>query len=390
MGARCIGMMVVLGLVLVSGPAEGQRLPTAELIWPPAPEQPRIRYLGSWNSTEDLGIKKSFLSRLGSSLTGSRGEMPLVIQRPFDVLATSDGRLYVTDALNPYIAVFDPTRKQATRLGVGLSNGLVRPAGMGGDSHGNLYVADPTRKTIFVFDAAGAVLRTIGGPHLFRNPQDVAVDDVADRVYVVDSHLHQVLVFNRVGVEVGRIGKNESDTLAVDSREAMVHEPSDDPAAGRHGGGAASPGRRDLVSNRGSGPGEFNFPFAVAVGPDGRVYVTDQMNFRVQVFDRSGEFLRAIGKAGTGPGNFSRPKGIAVSAANHIYVVDAAFNNIQMFDPDGQLLMFFGAMGPGEAQFWLPLGIDVSPTGAIYVADRYNHRVQMFQYLPESGQPPEQ
>jgi len=390
MGARLIGWMVVLGSVLVSGSAQSQRLTTAELIWPPAPEQPRIRYLGSWNSTADLGIKQSFLSRLGRSVTGRRGELSLVIQRPFDVHATSDGRLYVTDALNPYIAVFDPTRKESVRLGSGLSNGLVRPAGLGSDREGNLYVADPTRKTVFVFDAAGAVLRTIGGPHLLRNPQDVAVDDVADRVYVVDSHLHQVLVFDRSGVERGRIGKTESDTLAADSPEAKVHEPSDDPAAGQHGGGGATLGRRDLVANRGSGPGEFNFPFAVAVGPDGRVYVTDQMNFRVQVFDRAGEFIRAIGKAGTGPGNFSRPKGIAVSAANHIYVVDAAFNNVQVFAPDGQLLMFFGAMGPGEGQFWLPLGIDVSPTGAIYVADRYNHRVQVFQYLPESGRQPEQ
>src|SRR3954468_10944522 len=53
------------------------------------------------------------------------------------------------------------------------------------------------------------------------------------------------------------------------------------------------------------GGGVLRFPQAVAVGPDGSVYVADQGSHVVQVFAPDGRFLREVGIAGTGPGGFT-------------------------------------------------------------------------------------
>ena len=142
---------------------------------------------------------------------------------------------------------------------------------------------------------------------------------------------------------------------------------------------------RDLVENRGSKPGELRYPGFVAVGRDGTVYVSDGMNFRVQMFDRAGRTAGQFGRLGDGPGSFARPKGLGVDSEGHVYVVDAAFNNVQVFDRGGRLLLAFGAMGRGDGQLWLPLGMYVDAHDRIYVCDRFNNRVQVYQYLPEAA-----
>ena len=78
------------------------------------------------------------------------------------------------------------------------------------------------------------------------------------------------------------------------------------------------------IGERGVGPGQFNFPTNVALDATGRLYVTDSLNFRVQVFDsRARAASRQIGGQGDMPGYFSQPKGLAVDGEDHLYVVDA-------------------------------------------------------------------
>ena len=96
------------------------------------------------------------------------------------------------------------------------------------------------------------------------------------------------------------------------------------------------------IGRRGSEPGEFNFPTNVFVDKEGRLYVTDTLNFRIQSFDPDGKPLRAFGTLGDTPGSLNRPKGIGVDDEGHIYVADSSFNNFQIFDQAGQLLLFVG------------------------------------------------
>jgi len=81
----------------------------------------------------------------------------------------------------------------------------------------------------------------------------------------------------------------------------------------------------------GSGPGQFNRPWSVAVDGSGNVYVGDNDNNRVQKFDSSGGYITQWGTPGSGDGQFSGPGGIAVDASNNVYVSDRGNSRVQKF-----------------------------------------------------------
>jgi hypothetical protein len=133
------------------------------------------------------------------------------------------------------------------------------------------------------------------------------------------------------------------------------------------------------IGKTGTADGEFNYPTELRLhGSD--LAVVDAMNFRVQVFDRSGTFRYAIGKPGDGTGWIFRPKGIGFDSESHLYVVDGQWGVVQVFDEQGQLLYYFGGKGTGAEQFQLPTGLQIDNHDRIYVVDSFNRRVQVFQY----------
>ena len=109
------------------------------------------------------------------------------------------------------------------------------------------------------------------------------------------------------------------------------------------------------------------------------------MNFRVQVMDPDGRWVRSIGQLGTTVGSFSKPKGVGLDRHDNIYVVDGLYDTVQIFNPAGELLMNFGNAGLTEGAFWLPTGVAVDGLDRIYVADTYNARVQVFRLLDVSS-----
>jgi sugar lactone lactonase YvrE len=167
-------------------------------------------------------------------------------------------------------------------------------------------------------------------------------------------------------------------------------------------------------------PGAITGVGGVAVGPDGRIYVTDGGNPRTQVFanDRtflfqwptqgnsiaidtfghafevedggvvrkydanSGAELTHWGSFGSGPGQFNSPQGVAVDAVGNVYVTDTYNHRVQVFTNDGAFLMQWGSYGAGPSQFYRPMGIGVAADGKIYVGDTWNGRVQIFGSLP--------
>jgi DNA-binding beta-propeller fold protein YncE len=129
--------------------------------------------------------------------------------------------------------------------------------------------------------------------------------------------------------------------------------------------------------SKGEGNGKLTAPRAVAVAPNGTVYVADFLD-RVQYFAPDGTYRGQWGGSGSGPGQFDFPLALAVGPDGTVYVADIS-NRIQYFDAAGSYLGEWGGPGHGQGQFVSPTGVTVSPDGrTVYVADAGNGRIQAF------------
>ncbi len=133
--------------------------------------------------------------------------------------------------------------------------------------------------------------------------------------------------------------------------------------------------------------GTLRFPQAVAVGPDGAVYVADQKSRTIQAFNADGTFRRDFGTYGTKAGQLISSGGVAVAPDNTLFVL-AGQNHIDHWAQDGTLIKSFGRTGSGVGEFSFGGGggndggagggIAVGPDNFLYIADTGNDRIQRF------------
>lgn len=128
----------------------------------------------------------------------------------------------------------------------------------------------------------------------------------------------------------------------------------------------------------GNGNGQFNNPSALAVAPDGSLWVSDLSNHRLQHFSALGSYLGQTGSAGSGNGQFANASGLAIDGSGNIYVADTGNNRIQKLNSSGVYVSQFGTAGGGNGQFNAPNAVALDGGGNIYVADTFNNRVQKF------------
>ncbi len=92
---------------------------------------------------------------------------------------------------------------------------------------------------------------------------------------------------------------------------------------------------RYLYSISGTGASELNRPVGVGVAEDGRVYVVDFGNRRVNVFTNRGRYLFSFNK--TSEGDLVNPVHLAVKG-NEVWVSDRRYRTIFIFDLEGKYL----------------------------------------------------
>jgi len=124
--------------------------------------------------------------------------------------------------------------------------------------------------------------------------------------------------------------------------------------------------------SRGSSDGKFDCPHDIKIYKN-KIYVADSDNYRIQVFDLDGNFVSTFGSRDQFD---SQPYKLDVFN-DKIYVVEIGKNRIQVFDLGGDFLFKFGKKGEGVGELRSPSDIAVSE-GKIFVADRKNWRVQVF------------
>ncbi len=348
-----VALALAVWLAFLAACADAPTAPSKPVeipVFPPPPEKARFFYERTLHSSADVvpDDKDASLRRL---LTGEvrTGEG---LGKPYGV-AVHKGRVYVSDTTDRSVVMFDLAQRRFKRIGLEGPGSLRMPFGLDTDAKGNLYVVDGSLKRVLVYDAEGNFLRNLAGDLKLSRPSGIAIDNARRRIYVVDlggveSEEHRVRVID------------------IDSGRALFD-----------------------IGKRGEGPGEFNLPRDAVVGPGGELYVVDGGNFRIQVFDADGKFVKTFGAIGRQTGQFSRPKEIAVDAAGNIYVVDTAFGNFQIFDREGRLLLDVGSRGNADepARFMLPSGIAVDVDGRVYMVDQFFRKVEVFRpaELPEGA-----
>jgi outer membrane protein assembly factor BamB len=118
-------------------------------------------------------------------------------------------------------------------------------------------------------------------------------------------------------------------------------------------------------------------PLGMDAGPDALLYVLDTKP-EVTVLDPSdGHVVRRWGRQGAGPGEFDVRRAddnpgngdITVAPDGRVYVADGSNHRVQVFTPEGEFLFQFGSFGPGEGQFVALQEIEVGPDGEVYIRD---------------------
>lgn len=333
------------------------QIDTTKLVWPLPPDLPRIKFLSEHfgeapkpAEAKPAKKKQGWMDRMAGvqqKESGDPREPSHRLGSPYGIAVDSKGRVYVGDSFVAAVFVFDLEKNQVQFLRNGHEASFRAIIGIALDDNDRLFVADAALHQISVFNPQLKLETTFGGDDLKR-PSGIAIDTENRFLYVVDTGLEKVFVFDADSYKLLR-------TLGGPAKK----EADDD-------------------------PGTFAKPTNVALDKDWNVYVTDTLNNRIQMFDADGKFISMFGKGGDAPGTFQRPKGIAVDCDGHIWVADAGQDNVQIFDKEGHLLAWFGYGGTLPGQFGLATGIAIDKNNRVIVSDQIKGRIQVFRYITEA------
>lgn len=311
----------------------GQPALEEDLVWPLPPDKPRIKLVDVYSDNNSVGQ-----SNFQNFINNITGEGRIKLSKPFDVSVDSDERVYVSDTGVASVVVFGKPNNKIYKIGNKGRAKLQLPLGLV-VVQDKLFVTDGSLNKIYGYSLDGKLLISIGRQGELGTPAYIAYSETNNLLYVSDSKENYIRVY--------------------------------DATSGQFKFEFGGPGELD---------GNFNRPAGIAIEND-KVYIVDQMNFRVQIFDLDGNFIKKFGEVGGGVGYIFRPKGIDVTKDGFIFLADAEFQNFQIFDEDGNVYLYVGQLGNEPGEFRLPAGLFIDDSNHIYVVDQLNKRVQKFKFL---------
>ena len=249
------------------------------------------------------------------------------LHQPAAVAISPDDEIWVAEAWGRGLSIYDAQGALVQRMSgeVPPNLKLSEPHGIAISPEGTVYLSDGHRVVGFGWDSERkrhSGMRT-AITYALVEPRGLCVD--GERLYVADAGLQLVVIFER--------------------RSSKV--------LGAFGG-------------FGGGEGEFSRPVDVAVDEEGRMFVADQGNRRVQRFDKEGKFLGAFGGCGA-------PASLKY-AAGRLYVTDRDHDCVRVFDREGKPLYDWGS-----GRLHGPEGFALSRDGSFAaVCEGLEDRLQVF------------
>jgi len=241
-----------------------------------------------------------------------------------------------------------------------------------------LYVTDATSHRILSFDADLKYLSEFTGGGALAHPTSI-VKDSSGKFFVAEPTKGQVLL-----IDMARQSIKPVDFFGIPSGNpiypgSMAIDPEDylyvvDEANQRIL--VFDPNvrfQRQLRVKDGQGLRD------VKVDAAGRIYALSTIDGSIRIYDRQGDLLLRFGKRGTHKGAFDFPASLAVGPKGLIYVVDQHKNQVLVFNKEGRFVFDFSQLGWREGRLHLPSFIYINGSGQIFVVDRENARISIFE-----------
>ena len=298
---------------------------------------------------------------------------------------------------NPYLTIRDFFKMPPGRT-MGSTNSVAV------DHEGHIWVVDRCGANdcagskldpVMEFDAKGKFVKSFGaGKFLFPHGMTIDKDD---HIWVADGHVgngigDDVLEFDHSGRVLRTLGKpgvagaghdtfSEPNAVLVAPNGDIFVADGHEPGPGHNARVVKLDSRGKFIlqwGEHGSGPGQFEMPHALAMDSQGRLFVADRGNNRVQIFDQNGKFIAQWSQ-------FSRPSGIYIDAHDVLYVTDSESIDKKGYgyNPNFQRGMRIGSAKTGDVDSFIPdpdmghanpdtsaaEGVWVDPSGVIYGAE---------------------
>ena len=254
------------------------------------------------------------------------------------------------------------------------------PFGIAFGKDGMLAVVDCSNNCVYIFGSQDQVVKRFGthgnGNGQFKFPTGVAFDD-DNHLYVVDKYNHWVQKFTIRGeymLKFGNFGSSNGQLqlpvgITVHNKRVYVADQCNHRISVFQCDGNFS----QTIGQS----GELNRPYDVAVN-NNQLLVANTYGHCISIFTLDGNYINKFGKRGTGRGDLSSPTSLTIDMYGSIIVTEYGNDRVSVFNKDGVFIQCFGSKGSAEGQFSSPYGIALSPNGSIYISDYGNKRIQTF------------
>lgn len=278
------------------------------------------------------------------------------------------------------ISYFGESGNQEGQFGAAGSEFYNGPTGITVDRDDNIFVADTLNSRIQKFSPEGNFIKAYT---LDDSPQDVAVKsdgkiyaitsgrnllEMSPEGEIIDSRKEAFPEEGFFGIAVGR-----DDTLLV--TVAAQHEVK------VYVQGSEIYSIRQNLSKGFINPHNMSVYKGHVAIVSGDPFLSDDLNNRILVFDKSGKFVSEV-LPGYSSGGFFGPQDVAF-LNEKLYLLD--LDMISVYDMRHNFILSFGGRGENPGDFGVynnfgeeqgPAAIEASPDGELVISDTFNDRIQ--------------